>query len=230
MDYVLYEDPILTDFFSAFHKSFNDAINYIQTYGVSYKNENAEGATFLHVAALFGNLQLMQYLIVNGADVNAVDNKGRTPLYECVFTCEKPELAFRLLMSNGADLSIIPKVPWHPKETILDIAKKWNKHEIVNLIEKTKEERTCGSCSNVCGTIQKKKPKMNIENKVTLERNQVQLDDCIVCYDARTEIYTLVPCGHAKTCENCCKNVVNSQNSTCPFCRSIVTSYIKIYH
>lgn len=52
---------------------------------------NAGGHTPLHIAALNGYWQLSRYLAVQGADINAQDDDGNTPLYLTILFA-KPEV------------------------------------------------------------------------------------------------------------------------------------------
>lgn len=54
----------------------------------------------LHVAAAFENLELISYLIENGADVNARDEVGHTPLTVAVFANNISNV--KLLLSHGS--------------------------------------------------------------------------------------------------------------------------------
>ncbi|PIA16311.1 ankyrin, partial [Coemansia reversa NRRL 1564] len=63
---------------------------------VNAKDEN--GYTPLHAAASWKHIEILQYLIRNGGDVNIVDSDGDTPLH----ICEDRECA-ALLLSQGAD-------------------------------------------------------------------------------------------------------------------------------
>ena len=60
---------------------------------------------------------------------------------------------------------------------------------------------------------------------------QFTLDECVVCDGHRDDIFTLYPCGHAKTCEICCLKLLASPdiNSVCPICRRRIVDYKKIY-
>jgi ankyrin repeat protein len=49
-------------------------------------NTGAGGNTALHAAALFGRGALAEWLLVTGADVNATDYEGRTPLQRAIAT------------------------------------------------------------------------------------------------------------------------------------------------
>jgi hypothetical protein len=68
--------------------------------GISVKSSDRTNATALHIACDWGHMDCVQYLIQSGADVNAVDNFGRTPL-----TFAKREgwsSIIALLLENGA--------------------------------------------------------------------------------------------------------------------------------
>ena len=59
----------------------------------------------------------------------------------------------------------------------------------------------------------------------------VKIDECVICDNPREEIFSLYPCGHAKTCELCCLKLIamSSANSVCPICRSKIDDFKKIY-
>lgn len=61
----------------------------------------ANGRTALHIAADCGHKELMEYLIDEGAEVNAVDKHGITPL---ISACGEGHIAcVKLLLEKGAD-------------------------------------------------------------------------------------------------------------------------------
>jgi ankyrin repeat protein len=76
------------------------------------------GATLLHVAAEYGNLQAAGLLLLHGADVNAradIDGDGvggQTAIFHAVTQFDDAGLeVVRLLLDRGADLSLRVKVP-----------------------------------------------------------------------------------------------------------------------
>ena len=78
------------------------------------------GATLLHVAAEYRNLEATALLLNHGADVNAraiVDDAGvggQTPIFHAVTQNEDHGLPVsRVLVDRGADLSIRVKIPGH---------------------------------------------------------------------------------------------------------------------
>jgi ankyrin repeat protein len=79
-----------------------------------------KGATLLHVAAEYQNLEAVQLLLDLGADVNAratVDHAGvggQTAIFHAATQREDAGIpVVRLLLNRGADLSIRVKVPGH---------------------------------------------------------------------------------------------------------------------
>jgi ankyrin repeat protein len=81
-----------------------------------------QGATLLHVAAEYGNLEAAKLLLQRGADVNAravVDESGvggQTPIFHAVTQFFDGGLPMtELLVERGADLSVRAKLPGHYK-------------------------------------------------------------------------------------------------------------------
>jgi ankyrin repeat protein len=79
-----------------------------------------QGATLLHVAAEFGQVEAAKLLIARGADVNAralVDEHGvggQTPIFHAATQFDDHGLAMaQLLIDHGADLSVRAKLPGH---------------------------------------------------------------------------------------------------------------------
>jgi ankyrin repeat protein len=79
-----------------------------------------KGATLLHVAAEYQNLEAVQLLLDLGADVNAramVDHAGvggQTAIFHAATQREDAGIPIiRLLLNRGADLTVRAKVPGH---------------------------------------------------------------------------------------------------------------------
>ena len=74
----------------------------IQQNGVNVKDE-VFGETLLHWAVKWGSQAMMEFLIEQGADVNAVNKKGATPLFIASFHGDRE--AMSLLIEEGADVN-----------------------------------------------------------------------------------------------------------------------------
>jgi len=91
------------------------------TFGATaYRHLTLRGATLLHVAAEYGNLDAAKLLLDRGADINApamVDESGvggQTPIFHAV--TQFHEWGFpvaQLLVERGADLAVRVKLPGH---------------------------------------------------------------------------------------------------------------------
>jgi ankyrin repeat protein len=85
-----------------------------------YRRLKLGGATLLHVAAEYGNLEATRLLVERGADVNAradLDEAGvggQTPIFHAAtqfYDWGLPVVEF--LVQNGADLSVRARIPGH---------------------------------------------------------------------------------------------------------------------
>ncbi len=86
---------------------------------ISYKDEN--GKTPLHHAMKNSIIleKLCLQLLEAGADLNATDNKGRTPMFNCI-TCLDEDLIENILGSYGSNIDLSHKNS--NGYTLLDIA------------------------------------------------------------------------------------------------------------
>ena len=61
------------------------------------------------------------------------------------------------------------------------------------------------------------------------EQQNLQIEDCVACGGRREELLAFFPCLHAKTCKQCCKKILDSVGSKCPYCRVKVTEFKKVF-
>ncbi|XP_017337654.1 protein phosphatase 1 regulatory subunit 12C isoform X1 [Ictalurus punctatus] len=66
---------------------------------------NADGITALHQACIDGSIEVVAFLLSQGANVNQVDNEGWTPLHVAA-SCGNIEIA-EYLLKEGASLSLV---------------------------------------------------------------------------------------------------------------------------
>lgn len=90
--------------------------------------------TPLHHAALCGKANIIELLLKNGADVNAHNISGTTPLKLAVEGDYYD--AARLLLENGADVNMPASLMGGAEQTPLDIAYKVKNDLIIGLLEK----------------------------------------------------------------------------------------------
>lgn len=67
---------------------------------------DAEGNTYLHRACKSNRFDIVQYFISQGADVNAINYKGETPLMVSMNEGEQSELIVRVLLTHNASVGI----------------------------------------------------------------------------------------------------------------------------
>ncbi|XP_059489715.1 uncharacterized protein LOC132204878 [Neocloeon triangulifer] len=73
--------------------------------GFSLGKKSKNGKTSLHYAAIRGHIAVAEFLLSNGADVNARDDKNETPLTYAA--CYSNKEMCQLLVKNDADLSAV---------------------------------------------------------------------------------------------------------------------------
>lgn len=76
--------------------------------GVDIDNQNTNGETALHDSTSRGMVELTRYLLVKGADPNALSSVGETPLHKAV-QCRHPESSLamvKIMVESGADTTV----------------------------------------------------------------------------------------------------------------------------
>jgi ankyrin repeat protein len=78
-------------------------------YGAGLEDRSRDGLTALHYAVRSGKLPLIALLLERGADPNARDNEGLTPLLHLARTRTRldPIAVLELLVSHGADVNAL---------------------------------------------------------------------------------------------------------------------------
>ncbi|KAG8179340.1 hypothetical protein JTE90_007613 [Oedothorax gibbosus] len=82
-----------------------ETIRFLKRYDMDINAKDARvGKTPIHIAAEHGYIDVINYLIENGANVESYDERGRTPLYYSVMMDQYE--AFKNLIDKGADINI----------------------------------------------------------------------------------------------------------------------------
>ena len=92
--------------------------------------ENPNGRRALNWAASYNHVDAIQILLANGAEINAVNRTGFTPLHHAAE--ESSPDAARVLIEAGADVNL----PNNAGETPLERARREGHKEVASLLEK----------------------------------------------------------------------------------------------
>jgi len=92
--------------------------------------EPAQSVRSLHEAAAAGDIEQIKSLISGGADVNAKDDNGETPLHNAVILANKDVI--ELLIASGADVNAKD----NQGRTPLWWAKEQNSAELIEILSK----------------------------------------------------------------------------------------------
>lgn len=78
----------------------------VEAYPEAVNSSDDKGNTPLHIAVLEAKVDILQYLITNGADINAKNRQSMSPLY---YAClEKKTDVVQMLVQHGADVNTQP--------------------------------------------------------------------------------------------------------------------------
>jgi len=86
------------------HDDLNHIKSIVSNNRTKIDEKNEHGSTFIHIAVDNGNIEVLKYLVSQGANVNVKDNYGKTPLQAAV---NKNNLEMvEYLISHGADVNV----------------------------------------------------------------------------------------------------------------------------
>lgn len=97
--------------------------------GASVHFENNDHETALHLGAGSRNIEIVRLLLAAGADPNARDQVGRTPLFRIIANPTNPDL-LNLLLDSGVDVNITDSLG----ETVLFQAAMWDDVPTVRIL------------------------------------------------------------------------------------------------
>jgi ankyrin repeat protein len=86
--------------------------------GAVVNTRRMDGSTPLHIASFFGRVEIVRLLIAHNADVNAVDDLGKTPLHDVSRGVDESQEngigVARLLLDHGADVNAKTRLGYTP--------------------------------------------------------------------------------------------------------------------
>ena len=167
------------------------------------------GATLCKAIGWGCDTSVLKLLIENGAKVHS-------GLLSEATSKRNSFSIVKLLLDSGLDLN----AKYRNNETFLVFAKRIQRYDIVELVEKKLKEQSRPS-KKTRGTQSKKSTKV--------PKKQIELDDCMVCFNPIKIHCAFNPCGHAKACETCCLKITKAAKPTCPLCKSDVVNHLKIF-
>ncbi|MEI0493051.1 ankyrin repeat domain-containing protein [Brachyspira intermedia] len=128
LDRVLAKDR----FFKAAEKGNIERIKDLMDY-IDINTKDTYGINALMHALIFNNLESVEFLLENGADVNSIDYEYQTPL---IYAVQKNNAEIvKLLISKGADINFKDA----RNRTALDIAKSKGYDDIAKILENAKK-------------------------------------------------------------------------------------------
>ncbi len=107
--------------------------------GADIDVRSSKGKTALHCVAKAGFLKVINVLMENGANIDAVDNNGETPLYEAIRSTiknrEKQRAALEALLTKGANPNAENRRGLTPLQAA-HLLRRTDSEEIVELLKK----------------------------------------------------------------------------------------------
>ena len=111
-------DVVLQDFFDAARKNNLNKVREMLDYGVDINSVDVDRrATALHLACAAGAKNVIELLVLRGADLNAQDGNERTPLHNLVMN--KFDAIALFLVAKGADIHIKDRRGFSPYDIAL---------------------------------------------------------------------------------------------------------------
>ena len=233
---------------AAFQGDLSQIKELVNKVDVNCKNKISQ-ETALHKASENGHLEVVKYLVSNGANVNVKDKHDLTPIHDGARWGFLEVVKF--LSQNGADLDSKAVFDWTPMhcaarsgpgylEVVKFLAERGAKTDAKSTCNKTPLEMAVQyGFQHIVDYLTEKEKKDNQKQNDMAKAGDSSLKkpnsefckckaDCVICFTPRDGLYALTPCGHASLCKSCCVKVT-SQKSNCPSCRIPVKNYMKIF-
>ncbi len=93
-----------------FHIIINDLsrMSYLIEKGLNIDTKSAGGYTLLHLASSYGDFSAIKLLLANNADINAIDQDGRTALHLAISGTNDLKI-IKFLIDNNADINAVDR-------------------------------------------------------------------------------------------------------------------------
>ena len=98
----------------------------LKQYGFFNINQKFIGGSLLHQAISNKDIELVEKLVEDGANVNIIDEEGMTPLMKAVYSLDLCEL----LIDNGANIHVLNNY----NDSVLSCAGKYGVPDVINLL------------------------------------------------------------------------------------------------
>ena len=171
---------------------------------MGFKVNGFDGFRPLDEAIYYKHYEIADQLLNHGANIEEDIYNGNTPLH-CAIKRVEYDLC-KFLLDKGASYEIRNG----DNLNAIELAKKQKVDKITDLIiEKTIRDD-------------------KFETFDVLEN--IKLDECVLCFKPRKEVFAFKPCNHAKTCQRCALTIMYKSfgKGTCPVCRARIKKVQKI--
>lgn len=105
------ETPLVRDFDSvrsgSAERATSKSLSSLNHGNNLFREGHPDGCSLLHIACQFADIGMVELLLQYGADVNAIDSKGQTPLHYCI-TVQKSDIA-KVLLIRGVKSNVFDK-------------------------------------------------------------------------------------------------------------------------
>ncbi|KAI8107320.1 hypothetical protein M9434_001962 [Picochlorum sp. BPE23] len=159
---------------------------------------------------------LLDLLLKHGANIDGVDQRGRTALIKSV-QHEDVDMT-KLLTSRGAKISIADE----DGNTAFSIANEYENKEILDILRR---ERLFARLAS-SGSRSHRSPR-----KTSPFDDECHHSKCVICYDRPAEVI-FAPCGHRVVCRRDCKKIFElpEEKRCCPLDKEKIESFVvKVY-
>ena len=203
----------------------------------------ANGRSLLHTAVMYDRIDIAKELLNSGGNrsINAKTSKSKsTPLHLAVLACAKGSKEMvKMLLENDASPNMLDKSGCSPLHVAITV----KNTEIVELLVQSKK---CNlGIKNIDGKtaldtalednqfeiskiLSKEMQNILHDNEQSRAKNNQKENECVICFKPKDGIFAFQPCGHARTCEKCTKEIIE-RSAPCPFCRVEAKNYQKIF-